>query len=103
MNSRFSHVWQPGRGRVAAILACSLLHTSKESNVRRSLSFAPTRNLIASVASIDPIRFTALFRIPAVSQVSIVPSGGAGNTQARQAVSPGITFMVTAYEATAAA
>src|SRR6478672_13011768 len=96
MNSRFSQVWQPGRGREAAISACSLLHTSNESKVRRNLSLAPTRNLIASVDWIDPIRFTALLRIPAVSQVSIVPSGGAGKIQARHAVSPGITFIVTA-------
>ena len=38
-------------------------------------SFAPTSILIASVAEIDAARFTAEFRIPAVSQVSKAPRG----------------------------
>ena len=44
------------------------------------------------MAEIDATRFTAELRIPAVSQVSTAPLGGSGNTQARQAVLPGITI-----------
>ena len=64
--------------------------------MRRSLSRAPTMSFIASVAAIDATRFTAEFRMPEVSQVSTIPFGESGKMQARQAVSPGSTFMVTA-------
>ena len=53
-------------------------------------------NLVASVAAIDATRFTAEFRIPEVSQVSTIPRGESGKMQARQAVSPGRMFNVTA-------
>jgi hypothetical protein len=60
------------------------------------LSRAPTIHLRASVTSIEAAKFTAVLRMPAVSQVSMAPEGGSGKMQARQAVSPGRMFMVTA-------
>src|SRR5229473_2245669 len=90
-NSSRPQVAHPARGWLAEISAVWLVHTSQESNVRRNLSFAATRNLIASVACTDPTRFTAEFRIPAVSHVSNEPSGGDGKIQLRHAVSPGST------------
>jgi len=42
------------RGWLAAISACSLLHTSKESRVRRRLSLAPTRKLDGFRACMEP-------------------------------------------------
>ena len=56
---------------------------------------APTRNFNASVAAMAATVVAAEFRIPAVSQVSKLPRGDSGKTHARQAVSPGSTFMVT--------
>jgi hypothetical protein len=44
------------------------------------------RNLRASVTWRDAARLTAVERMPAVSQVSMLPEGGAGKMQARQAV-----------------
>jgi hypothetical protein len=55
------------------------------------------------VTSIEAARFTAVLRIPEVSQVSTAPWGGSGKMQARQAVSAGRIFIVTAYAPTAAA
>jgi hypothetical protein len=65
-------------------------------SVRRIFERAPTRNFSASVAAIEATRFTAEFKMPAVSQVSTVPRGDSGKMQARHAVSPGRMFMVTA-------
>src|SRR5262249_32425352 len=91
-----SQARHPARGRSVATSARSLLHTSQESSVRRIFDRSPTRNLRASVAEIEATKFTAEFRIPAVSHVSTVPRGGSEKIQARQAVSPGKTFNVAA-------
>src|SRR5512146_3347492 len=86
---------QPARDLAAEISARSFSQTSKERSVRRILSRAPTRYLIASVALRLAAALTAEFRMPLVSQVSKMPLGELGKTQARHAVSPGRIFMVT--------
>src|SRR5579864_2402498 len=98
MKSRSPHARQPDHGLAAEISACSLLQTSKLSNVRRNCgALTPaTKNLSASVAAIDATRFTAELRIPEVSHVSTMPRGESGKRQARQAVCPGTMFIVTA-------
>jgi hypothetical protein len=53
-------------------------------------------SLIASVAASEAAKFTAEFKMPEVSQVSTNPVGLCGKMQLRQAVSPGITFIVAA-------
>src|ERR1035441_10498729 len=90
MKSRSPQARQPGRGLAAEISACSFVHTSNESRVRRSSGALapPTRSLSASVAAIDATRFTAELRMPEVSQVSTMPRGESGKMQARQAVAP---------------
>src|SRR5258708_417281 len=92
--SRSEQVRQPSLGVLAMISDRSLDHRSKETKVLRTRSRSPTRNFKASVASIEATRFTAEFKIPAVSQVSTVPAGGSAKRQVRQAVSPGITLSV---------
>src|SRR6185437_11658319 len=94
--SRASQAGQPARGAAAETSDHSLFQRSKESRVRRIASFEPVRNLMASVTAMEAARFTAVFRIPAVSHVSTAPLGGSGKRQARQAVSPGKMFRVTA-------
>src|SRR5277367_5436015 len=93
---------QSALGRADETEDHSLVQRSQERSVCRSRSHAPVRNLIASVTAIEAARLTAEFRMPAVSQVSTVPVGGSGKIQARQAVSSGRIFIVTAYEPTAA-
>src|SRR5580704_474553 len=98
MKLRWPQARHPGRGFAAEISACSLVQTSNESKVRRSWAGfgPPTSNFSVSVAAIDATRFTVEFRIPEVSQVSTMPRGESGKMQARQEVSPGTIFKVTA-------
>src|SRR5260370_36664880 len=87
----------PARGRIAANSARSFVHTSHESSDLRIFEPAPTRNFSASGAAIDDTRFTAEFKIPAVSQVSAVPRGDSGKTQARHGVYPVWFLKYTSY------
>jgi hypothetical protein len=66
-------------------------------NVFRSLTKAspPTSIFIASLAATDATTFTAVFKMPEVSQVSTIPRGESGKMQARHAVFPGKIFSVT--------
>lgn len=77
---------QPGRGLAALISLRSFDHKSKERRVRRRSWGWPVRSLRASVTWMEAARFTAVERMPAVSQVSTGPEGGLGKMQAMQAV-----------------
>ena len=92
---RLPQTSQPGRGESAEISARSReepdlpfaeFQRSKESRVRRISCRWPVRYLRASVTWIEAARFTAVERMPAVSQVSTFPEGGFGKMHARQAV-----------------
>src|SRR5438874_9702036 len=94
INSRLAQTRQSEREIAVFISDCWLDQTSKDNKLRRSLSPAPIRSLMASVAAMEAIRLTTEFSTPAVSQVLRSPRGASGKTQARQAVSPGTIFIV---------
>ena len=94
---------QSGSGAALETSDCWLVHTSYERNVRRSRLGWLVSSFKASAVCNDAARLTAAPRIPAVSQVSTRPEGGAGNRQARHAVAPGTMFIVAAEAPTAPA
>jgi len=83
---RWLQTSQSGRGVEVLISERVFCQRSKERRVRRITSGWWVRNFRASVTWREAARFTAVERMPAVSQVSTLPEGAEGKMQARQAV-----------------
>src|SRR5271168_4377741 len=83
---RWPQTVQFGFGVLVLISLRSLVQRSCERRVRRMSWDWLVRSLRASVVWREAARFTAVDRMPAVSQVSTGPVGGLEKMQAKQAV-----------------
>ena len=83
---RWPQTSQSGRGWLVEISERVFAQRSKERSVRRICSGWWVKNLRASVTCREAARFTAVERMPAVSQVSTLPVGAEGKMQERQEV-----------------